>query len=129
MKLFGITEEIDGVEQTRQMTKWEITKEVAPILIHVVIVVISIVFFKKITITYDEAQNNLRNLLDANLTEYTIVDKQGKEYNSNNIDFTEFYVVSDDTLYKCEYTISSDELYMYKLTDAPIILEGKANEL
>ena len=73
----------------------------------------------------DKEQHNLTSLLDDKFTNYSLLDVHCNKSNINNIDFSAFYISSDDTLYKCKYDSSSDKLYMQEVSDSPIVLSGK----
>ena len=120
MKEYEVKKKIDNEYRKRH--------KIVDTMFFIIFIIYCFILFKSIVITHDEAQHNLINILNNNFTEYDIVDVQGKECTKDDIEFTEFYVVSDDTLYKCEYTISSDELRMQKISDATIILRGKKDE-
>lgn len=82
-------------------------------------------FFFDMTIsTASDARHNLISILDDNFTNYVITNVHGKEC-KDNFEFSEFYVSADDTVYKCKYTSESNELYMQKIPDLPIVLKGK----
>lgn len=72
----------------------------------------------------DKAQYSLTSLLDDNFADYSLLDAHCKKSTIGNIDFSAFYMSSDDTLYKCKYDSSSDKLYMQEVSDSPIILSG-----
>lgn len=88
--------------------------------------------FSCIGTTETRQQDRLIKLLDDHFAEYSVLDMCGYKYFDNNdkyfdyddINFHEFYVSSSDTLYKCKYTASSNELHMEKVSELPIILRG-----
>lgn len=73
----------------------------------------------------EKAQHNITSLLDDKFTDYNILDVHCQKSTTDDIDFNEFYVSSDDTFYKCKYTSESDELYMQEIPNLPIVLSGK----
>lgn len=73
----------------------------------------------------EKAQHNITSLLDDNFAEYSVLDVHCNKSTIGNIDFSAFYISSDDTLYKCKYDSSSDKLYMQEVSDSPIVLSGK----
>lgn len=75
--------------------------------------------------TDGKEQHNLTSLLDENFTDYSLLDVHCNKSTIGNIDFSAFYMSSDDTLYKCKYDSSSDKLYMQEVSDSPIVLSGK----
>lgn len=72
----------------------------------------------------DKEQHNLTSLLDDNFADYSLLDAHCNKSTIGNIDFSAFYISSNDTLYKCKYDSSSDKLYMQEVSDSPIILRG-----
>lgn len=93
-------------------------------IIFIVIIFGCAFFFDKTLSTASDARHNLISILDDNFTNYVITNAHGKEC-KDNCEFSEFYVLADDTVYKCKYTSSSNELYMQKIPDLPIVLKGK----
>lgn len=93
-------------------------------IIFIVLVFGGAFFFDMTISTASDARHNLISILDDNFTNYVITNVHGKEC-KDNCEFSEFYVSSDDTFYKCKYTSSSNELYMQKIPDLPIVLKGK----
>lgn len=75
--------------------------------------------------TEGKEQHNLTSLLDDKFTDYSLLDAHCNKSTIGNIDFSAFYISSDDTLYKCKYDSSSDKLYMQEVSDSPIVLSGK----
>lgn len=73
----------------------------------------------------EKEQHNLIKLLDDNFADYSLLDAHCQKSTTDDIDFNEFYVSSDDTFYKCKYTSESDELYMQEIPNLPIVLSGK----
>ena len=82
-------------------------------------------FFVDRTIsTASDARHKLISILDDNFTNYVVTNVHGEEC-KNNCEFSEFYVSSDNTFYKCKYSSESNELYMQKIPELPIVLKGK----
>lgn len=93
-------------------------------IIFIVLVFGGAFFFDMTISTASDARHNLISILDDNFTDYVITNVHGKEC-KDDFEFSEFYVSSDDTVYKCKYTSSSNELYMQKIPELPIVLKGK----
>lgn len=93
-------------------------------IIFIVLVFGGAFFFDRTISTASDARHNLISILDDNFTDYVITNVHGKEC-KDDFEFSEFYVSSDDTVYKCKYTSSSNELYMQKIPELPIVLKGK----
>lgn len=82
-------------------------------------------FFVDRTIsTASDTRRNLISILDDNFKDYVITNVHGKEC-KDNCEFSEFYVSPDNTFYKCKYNSESNELYMKKIPELPIVLKGK----
>lgn len=82
-------------------------------------------FFFDMTIsTASDVRHNLISILDDNFTNYVVTNAHGEEC-KDNCKFSEFYVSSDNTFYKCKYNSESNELYMQKIPELPIVLKGK----
>lgn len=85
---------------------------------------LDIVVSKAVASRHDTISTNVINLLNDKFTDYRIMNVYGKEC-KDDIDFHEFYVSSDNAIYKCEYTSESDELYMQEIPTLPVVLKGK----
>lgn len=92
---------------------------------YVVAFIVFTAFFCIVGNTESRQQHRLMNLLDDNFADYNVLDVHGNAYSSDDeIDFDKFYISSNDTLYKCKYIASQNELYMEKVSELPVILRG-----
>lgn len=126
MKLFEVEETINGIKTTREMTKIEKIVTLTILLGIIVFLILTVAKSYNSMKEYSEKQeqakpyieNQLTNKFDTYYHSNSLGEKtDNTDYNTNN-----FYIVSNNKLYSCSYSIVKNRLVITEEGELPTII-------
>lgn len=126
MKLFEVEETIGGIKTTREMTKIEKLVTLTVLLVVLIFAIITVARFYNDMEEYSEKQEKAKPYIESQLTNkfdtYYHSNSLGEKTDNTEYNTDRFYIVSNNKLYYCSYSISKDRLVINEECDLPTII-------
>lgn len=126
MKLFEVEETINGIKTTREMTKIEKIVTLTVLLGIIIFLILTVVRFYNNMEEYSERQEQAKPYIENQLTNkfdtYYHSNSLGEKTDNTDYNTNSFYVVSNNKLYFCSYSVSKDRLVITEEGDLPTVI-------
>lgn len=126
MKLFEVEETINGIKTTREMTKIEKILTLTVLLGIIIFLILTVVRFYNNMEEYSERQEQTKPYIENQLTNkfdtYYHSNSLGEKTDNTDYNTNSFYVVSNNKLYFCSYSVSKDRLVITEEGDLPTVI-------
>lgn len=126
MKLFEVEETINGIKTTREMTKIEKIVTLTVLLGIIIFLILTVARSYNSMKEYSEKQEQAKPYIESQLSNkfdnYYHSNSLGEKTDSTDYNTNNFYIVSNNKLYSCSYSIVKNRLVITEEGDLPTVI-------